>query len=483
MPTKMDRCVEALIKEGHDEDSAWAICMARLDEDVSDAEYQGEEVEINKPFRTEGEKKKFAVYVKNKRDSVVKVRFGDPEMEIKRDDSERRKSFRARFKCSERKDKTTPAYWSCKLWGDEPVSDIVDSAPKTSFTDKVCFDAAKRYCASVRDGVQEYHASEFDMEGDRMIRVYRSPETVADLADALNGLNVTDEHVELKEIEADSIIGNIFDSELMEHFDEETETTMLIRNGINLSDDMIELLKDGKRELSLGYRGDMIDSEIYDYEVVNIEPHHLALVDNARCGKACTFEDRGKTMKLKQLFADAGIIEDEEGESVNMQKVLELIKELPELVKTASLDEIKALVPILEDIMAKAKEGDQAVETEDDEPEEEIEDAEEDEEDKVKMSDAAFADAVAKKAHAMADAKMAIIDKAKGFLDDGYDFRSKSDIQIMKDAIATQHNEEIADADLSMAFRLLKNATHYDSFGARSAGSADPFLTTGEKEI
>lgn len=76
------------------------------------AEYQGKKVTLNKPFRTPDGPKKFAVYVQ-KGDSVVIVRFGDPNMEIKKDDPERRKAFKARHNCSEKRDKTTPGYWSC----------------------------------------------------------------------------------------------------------------------------------------------------------------------------------------------------------------------------------------------------------------------------------------------------------------------------------------------------------------------------------
>lgn len=78
--------------------------------------YQGKKVALNKPFYTPGERKKSAVYVKNARGNVIKVRFGDPNMEIKRDNPERRKNFRARHNCSEAKDKTTPKYWSCAAW-------------------------------------------------------------------------------------------------------------------------------------------------------------------------------------------------------------------------------------------------------------------------------------------------------------------------------------------------------------------------------
>ena len=78
---------------------------------------------LNKPMK--GDVKKFKVYVKNSKGNVVKVNFGDPNMEIKRDDPERRKSFRARHKCSQAHDKTTPKYWSCKMWSKTPVSKMV----------------------------------------------------------------------------------------------------------------------------------------------------------------------------------------------------------------------------------------------------------------------------------------------------------------------------------------------------------------------
>lgn len=88
------------------------------------AEYQGRKVTLNKPFRTPDAKKKFAVYVKKPDGKVVIVRFGSQEMSIKRDDPARRKSFRARHKCDQKKDKTTPSYWSCFQWRpNSPVKD------------------------------------------------------------------------------------------------------------------------------------------------------------------------------------------------------------------------------------------------------------------------------------------------------------------------------------------------------------------------
>ena len=91
-------------------------------EDIEEAEYQGRDVKLNKPTR--GDTKKFKVYVntgkKNKDGSmkVKKVEFGarGSENRIKKNDPERRKSFRARHKCDQKKDKTSAGYWSCKKW-------------------------------------------------------------------------------------------------------------------------------------------------------------------------------------------------------------------------------------------------------------------------------------------------------------------------------------------------------------------------------
>jgi len=80
------------------------------------AEYQGKKVSLGKPFYTPGETKKRAVYVRNPKGTVIRVRFGDPNMEIKKDDPERRNSFRARHNCDTATDKTTPRHWSCKMW-------------------------------------------------------------------------------------------------------------------------------------------------------------------------------------------------------------------------------------------------------------------------------------------------------------------------------------------------------------------------------
>ena len=79
---------------------------------------------LNKPRRIrKGEasygKKKFVVFVKKPNGNVVKVTFGDPNMEIKRDDPERRKNFRARHNCDNPGPKHKARYWSCQTWRDD----------------------------------------------------------------------------------------------------------------------------------------------------------------------------------------------------------------------------------------------------------------------------------------------------------------------------------------------------------------------------
>lgn len=91
---------------------------------------------LNKPFRTSKGPKKFSVYVKNEKGNIVKVNFGDPNMEIKRDDPIRRKSFRARFKCDINPGPRWKAkYWSCKFW--ETKKGVSDYLTKANINDVV----------------------------------------------------------------------------------------------------------------------------------------------------------------------------------------------------------------------------------------------------------------------------------------------------------------------------------------------------------
>jgi hypothetical protein len=82
---------------------------------IEEAEHRGKKVNLNKPFRTPGGPKKFAVYVKSPGGGVKKVTFGDPNLRVRNRNKGAAKSFRARHKCDQKKDRTTAGYWSCNV--------------------------------------------------------------------------------------------------------------------------------------------------------------------------------------------------------------------------------------------------------------------------------------------------------------------------------------------------------------------------------
>jgi hypothetical protein len=88
------------------------------EEILNEAEYQGKDVQLNKPKR--GGSKKFYVYVKNpKTGKIKKVQFGaaggGQNLAVKIRDPKARRAFAARQNCARKKDRTTPGYWSCNL--------------------------------------------------------------------------------------------------------------------------------------------------------------------------------------------------------------------------------------------------------------------------------------------------------------------------------------------------------------------------------
>jgi hypothetical protein len=83
---------------------------------LTEAEYKGRKVTLNKPFLTPNGPKKRSVYVKNEKGNVVKVNFGDPNMRIKAYSPKHRKSFRARHNCDNPGPKTSAKFWSCRQW-------------------------------------------------------------------------------------------------------------------------------------------------------------------------------------------------------------------------------------------------------------------------------------------------------------------------------------------------------------------------------
>jgi len=94
----------------------YSVAEVKQDDiDLDEAEYQGRDVKLNKPMA--GDVKKFKVYVKDpKTGNVKKVNFGQKGVKIKKNNPERRKSFRARHNCDNPGPKTKARYWSCRKW-------------------------------------------------------------------------------------------------------------------------------------------------------------------------------------------------------------------------------------------------------------------------------------------------------------------------------------------------------------------------------
>ena len=88
---------------------------------INEAEYQGRKVQLGKP--SQGDVKKFKVFVKNAKGKVVKVNFGfggtsakGKRMVIKDKNPKKRAAFRARHNCKNPGPRWKARYWSCKAW-------------------------------------------------------------------------------------------------------------------------------------------------------------------------------------------------------------------------------------------------------------------------------------------------------------------------------------------------------------------------------
>jgi hypothetical protein len=120
----MDEINDALLASNCNWDDEWnefiweieANLIYDEDDKLIAAEKNGRKVTLNKPFRTPDGPKKSSVYVKNDKGNIVKVNFGDPDMKIKKNIPERRRSFRARHNCDNPGPKWKSRYWSCKAW-------------------------------------------------------------------------------------------------------------------------------------------------------------------------------------------------------------------------------------------------------------------------------------------------------------------------------------------------------------------------------
>jgi len=96
-------------------ETVWLDAPFEIEETLTEIKHHGKNVKLNSPFRTPGGPKKFAVYVKTPGGGVKKVTFGDPNLRVRNANKSRAKSFRARHKCDQKKDRTKAGYWACNV--------------------------------------------------------------------------------------------------------------------------------------------------------------------------------------------------------------------------------------------------------------------------------------------------------------------------------------------------------------------------------
>lgn len=368
------------------------------------------------------------------------------------------------------------------------------------FEDKAVYDSVAKTAVSVRDGVLEYRGSEMGMEpADKLFKVFRSPATIANAAMRMAGIPITDEHVTL-DVPAPTEGGKVTSADMIDVLDEATGATIAIKNKLAASDALCESIDAGKRELSLGYNADLVPHDVYDFEQLDIMPHHLAVVDQGRCGSMCSFldkkmesEDKMDKEEFKKLLK---AFTDTEG-SPNMQQIVELATALPEAIKSVPVDQLKKLLPALKQIVEAAKtvapevveevatEGEGAVKTEDEKDEQEVKDTEAKEKDEKTFSDAVASEVSKKKAQFIDEAVKAhgaAITKARDFVAEDYVFTDKSTAQVMRDALATQSSESFTDSELPLAFKMLKQLpANYREFADKNEGSLSENI--GDKEL
>ena len=295
-----------------------------------------------------------------------------------------------------------------------------------SFTDNSS-NAEKRTVISIRDGIQEYLGAELGIEPfDKVFKIYRSPETIKELKDKLKDIPLIENHIEPEgTIDDDLKRGKIIDSEIVENIDNESDSTIAIKNEISLFKDKLEFEYE---QLSLGYKATTLPSAKYDFEQFNILPHHLGIVEAGRCGDVCKFQDqRGvKRMNLEELMA-----------------------KLKEFLDSSSDEDKASLVKMLDEMFPKKE---TAVTDSEEEVAKKFEDAKKGAVAKF-MDSQAFKDAMLN----YGNERTTVITKAKNFLDSKYDFKSKSNEVIMADVVKAEYpNESFKDSEICVVFKMLK---------------------------
>lgn len=311
---------------------------------------------------------------------------------------------------------------------------------------------SKRLVVSIRDGIHEYLGMELGIEPmDKTFTVYRSPETVKDIAPTLIDLPLSDEHLDFDKLPKHLEKGRILTSQIKDFQDDATSSTVFIENEILLDDNMVKLVSDGKDELSLDYSGNLIPHDEFDFEQVDIVPKFLAIVSKGRCGSQCKFQDqKGEIVDLKEILAVIANMSDED--KVKLMASLKPVK-----TENEDADKEKALHDAEE--IGKEKGKKEGV-------------------DEFKDSQC-FKDAMI----SFADERVSTIKKAEGYLAKDYDYKGKDNLAIMKDALKAEKSDvEFKDCEVGVAFKMLQSKEATDEMKNFADNEKETIWSKLEKE-
>jgi len=190
---------------------------------------------------------------------------------------------------------------------------------------EICEDSGFMRVSGVcaRSGIQEYLGYEIGLSGDdanKVFNVLRPKDEVLASLSSYNGAIVTDNHPLDGIVTTDSYKelsrGNASEAT---SFIKDNEMYVVAKATIT-SQDTIQSVIDGKRELSGGYTRDLVkesgvyNGESYDYVQRNMRVNHVAIVDEGRCGNACklNLDKKGVTNNMVNIQID--------GRSVSMDE-------------------------------------------------------------------------------------------------------------------------------------------------------------------
>jgi hypothetical protein len=108
--------LQVLNKEGKKVPLDFPMEIEVYNKNINEAKNKSKDKPIGKPMRDSSGGKAYKVYVRDPKTKKIKtVRFGSGGLRAKINDPKARQAFAKRHDCANKKDRTKPSYWSCRL--------------------------------------------------------------------------------------------------------------------------------------------------------------------------------------------------------------------------------------------------------------------------------------------------------------------------------------------------------------------------------